>query len=257
VHHYASKNAGDALRFDADGWYNILKQCDFIEQIIHDQWAAMGEFDAEHRVKLVVDEYGPSYHEGTELDPTHILGQQITVRDALATALTLDTFNRNPDKVSMAANAQLVNNINALFLCHEDRFFATPNYYVFGMYAAHQGSQALRVEFAAPSIGYSFDGKSHNIWGLNGSASRNGNVVTLTMVNSDISSPKRTQVSLRGLEIKAATGIVLTSDDIHSHNTFEHPQEVRPANLRTKMTGGTLIVDLPAASVTKLEITVA
>ena len=30
--------------------------------------------------KLVVDEYGPWYRKGTELDPTHIFGQQITMR---------------------------------------------------------------------------------------------------------------------------------------------------------------------------------
>ena len=35
--------------------------------------------------------------------------------------MTLDTFNRHADKVSMATCAQLVNNLNALFLCHEDK----------------------------------------------------------------------------------------------------------------------------------------
>ena len=71
-------------------------------------------------MKLVVDEYGPWYREGTEVDPTHIFGQQVTIRDALATALTLDTFIRHGEKVSLATNAQFVNNINALFLAHED-----------------------------------------------------------------------------------------------------------------------------------------
>ena len=254
VHHYASTRRADALQFGAGDWYDILSQCNQVEQIIHDQWAVMGQYDKQHRVKLVVDEYGPWYREGTELDPTHIFGQQVTVRDALATALTLDTFNRNPDKVSVATCAQLVNNINALFLCHEDRFFATPNYHVFGMYAAHQGAQALRAEFSAPGVQYTYDGKQQSLWGLNGSASRRGNVVTVTMVNSEMAAPKQTHLALRGLGVKQATGTVLTSTDIHAHNTFDQPNAVHPIDLKVEVNGDLLNVSLPAASVTKLEI---
>ncbi len=254
VHHYASTRRADALKFEAGDWYDILSQCNQIEQIIHDQWSIMGQYDKQHSVKLVVDEYGPWYREGTELDPTHIFGQQVTVRDALATALTLDAFNRNPDKVSIATCAQLVNNINALFLCHEDHFFATPNYHVFGMYAAHQGAQALRVEFEAPSVHYTYQGKPETLWGLNGSASRKGNVVTLTVVNSDLDVSKQTHIALRGLAIKQATGSVLEASDMHAHNSFDHPDEVHPVNLRVEVSGDMLNVSIPAASVTKLEI---
>jgi len=105
-------------------WYELLRESNRIEQILNDHWAAMGQYDTAHRVKLVVDEYGPWYRQGSEVDPTHIFGQQITMRDALATALTLDTFNRNADKVMMATCAQLVNNLNALFLAHEDSLLA-------------------------------------------------------------------------------------------------------------------------------------
>ena len=168
VHHYAWNlsrgktkdllaGKGDALQFDSVDWYELLRECDRMEQIIQDQWAVMGQYDALHHVKLVVDEYGPWYREGTELDPTHLFGQQITLRDALGTALTLDTFNRNPEKVSMAACAQLINNINALFMAHEDHFFATPNFHVFAMYAAHQSGQALRAVFSAPDVHYMRD----------------------------------------------------------------------------------------------------
>ncbi len=257
VHHYASTRHADALQFSAGDWYDILNQCNRIEQIIHDQWSVMGQYDKQHRVKLVVDEYGPWYREGTELDPTHIFGQQVTVRDALATALTLDAFNRNADKVSVATCAQLVNNINALFLCHADRFFVTPNYYVFGMYAAHQGAQALRAEFSAPDVHYKFADNSETVWGLNGSASRKGNVITLTMVNPDLAAPKQTHVALRGLAIKRATGTVLANNDMHAHNTFDHPNEVHPTELSVQVSGETVIVSVPAASVTKVEITVA
>lgn len=268
IHHYASNlsrgktkdwilGKGDALKFDMVDWYELLRECDRINQIMADQWAEMGQYDPEHKVKLVVDEYGPWYREGTELDPEHIFGQQVTVRDALATALTLDAFNRNADKVSMATCAQLVNNINALFLCHEDRFFSTPNFYVFEMYARHQGGQSLRTEFVAPDVQYQRDGQPASFWGLNGSASRKGNIVTLTMVNSALSSPSETQIALRGATMAKVTGTVLAADDMHAHNTFEQPNAVKSAPLNATVSGDMVNVTIPAASVIKLEISLA
>ncbi len=255
VHHYASTRRVDALQFEPGEYYDILSQCAFIDTIIADQWSVMGQYDKQHHVKLVVDEYGPWYREGTEVDITHLFGQQVTLRDALATALSLDAFNRNPDKVGVATNAQLVNNINALFLTHEEKFVKTPNYYIFDMYQNHQGAQAMRAEFSAPSVHYSYKEKQQRLWGLNGSASRKGNVVTVTMVNSDLAAPKQTHVALRGLNLKSATAVTLTNPDVHSHNTWDQPNTVTPVALKVDISGPVLNLTLPAASVTKIEVT--
>lgn len=265
VHHYASDlsrgrmgngdRKGDALQFDSVNWYELLRQCNLTEQIIEDQWIAMGQYDTGHHVKLVVDEYGPWYREGTELDPTHIFGQQITVRDALATALTLDIFNRHSEKVSIATCAQLINNLNALFLAHEDRFFATPNFHVFAMYAAHQGGEALRTVFSASEVQYMRDGKPARFWGLNGSASRKGAVVTLTVVNPDLTKVVETQIVTGRARIIRANGTVLTASDMHAHNTFDQPNAVKPTNLAVAVDGDRLRVSLPPASVAKLSVT--
>ena len=266
IHHYASdlsrgkphdwiSGKGDAINFEAVDWYEIMRECNRIEKIMSDQWAIMGQYDTEHRVKLVVDEYGPWYRQGSELDPSHIFGQQVTVRDALATALTLDAFNRNCEKVGVATCAQLVNNLNALFLCHEDKFLATPNFYVFEMYAAHQRAQSLRTEFSTPDIHYDRDGKDTTFWGLNGSASRKGNKVTLTMVNPSLTSPTDTQIALRGGKPTAAAGVILHSSDMHAHNTFDQPNMVKSALLPVSVAADMLTVIIPPASVTKIEVT--
>jgi alpha-N-arabinofuranosidase len=266
IHHYASnlsrgKNhdwilgKGDALQFEAVDWYELMRECNRIEQIMADQWTLMGEYDLQHRVKLVVDEYGPWYRAGTELDPSHIFGQQITIRDAMATALTLDAFNRNADKVSVATCAQLVNNLNALFLCHEDRFFATPNFYVFEMYAAHQGAQGLRAEFSAPDVHYDRDSKPASFWGLNGSASRKGNVITVTAVNPDLANPSECQISVRGATVSRAIGTALWSTDMHAHNTFEQTEAVKYRSLDASVQGDSVHVTIPAASIVKLQLT--
>jgi len=266
VHHYSwnlgrgktndwVQAKGDALKFDATDWYEVLRESDGMERIVHDQWSALGQYDLKRRIKLVVDEYGPWYREGTELDATHIFGQQITMRDALATALTLDIFNRNAEKVGMAMCAQLVNNINALFFAHEDRFVATPNYHVFAMYNAHQGGQALRTEFSAPDLEYDRDGKPARFWGLNGSSSRKGNVVTLTGVNPDLSNAIETEVAIRGASVASASGVVLRTEDMHAHNTFDEPDAVKPGFLIVAVKGSVLNVVIPPASVFKLEVT--
>ena len=268
IHYYASNlsrgktrdwilGKGDALAFDQGDWYELMRVCDRMEQILKDQWAVMGQYDTAHRVKLVVDEYGPWYREGTEVDPTHIFGQQVTIRDALATALTLDCFNRNADKVSLATNAQLINNINALFLAHEERFVATPNYHVFDLYSGHSNGQNLRAEFASPQVNYNRDGEIARFWGLNGSASQKANVVTLTVVNPSLETSLETQIMLRGRKIKTASGRVLTSSDIHAHNTFDQPDAVKPAPINATLSDGAAIVTFPQASVSTIEMTIA
>lgn len=265
VHHYSSYRStgtsqdgaggmGDALQFDRVDWYEILRDANRIEQILIDQWAAMSQYDREHRVKLVVDEYGAWYREGSEVDSTHIFGQQITMRDALVTALTLDTFNRNAEKMTLAACAQLINNLNALFLAHGDQFVATPNFDVFAMYSPHQGAKAVRAEFSAPPVHYTRDGKPASFWGLAGSASRVGNKLTITAVNPDLDNSKLTQIAIPGTQFAVASACVLTATDMHAHNTFEHPDIVRTQKLESEGSGSVITVNLPPASVSRVDI---
>jgi alpha-L-arabinofuranosidase len=269
VHHYAwnlsrgrtsdwNAGKGDALQFAQVEYYELLRESDRMEGIMLGHWKAMGEFDKEHRVKLVVDEYGPWYKPGSQVDPTHLLGQQITMRDAIATALTLDTFNRHAEKVGMANCAQLINCLNSLFLAHEDHFIVTPNYHVFDFYSAHQGRQAVRAEFAAPDVRYDRDGTAAHFWGLKGSASVGGGTVVLTVVNSHLSEARDTEITVRGGNVSSAAAVVLSSGDIHAHNTFDQPNAVAPRTVAAPSTqGGVVHFTFPPASVTRLTLTLA
>jgi alpha-N-arabinofuranosidase len=267
IHHYAENlsrgrtqdwmaRKGDALQFEAVDYYELLHEADRMESIILGHWTVMGQFDREHRVTLVVDEYGPWYRAGTELDPTHIFGQQITMRDALATALTLDTFNRHADKVGMAACAQLVNCLNALFLAHQDRFVVTPNFHVFDLYAAHQGAQAVRAEFAAPDVAYDRDGKLAYFWGLKGSASLKDRSLVLTVVNPHLTQARQTEIAVRGGSVGSVVAVGLAESDVHAHNAFAQPDAVRPRNMAVAAArGGVVHFTFPPASVVRLSFT--
>jgi alpha-L-arabinofuranosidase len=248
---------GDALAFDPVDWYELFSQGMEMERIVHDQWAVLGEYDHEHRVKLVVDEYGPWYRPGTALDPTHLLGQQITMRDAVHTALTLDIFNRNPEKMGMAACAQLVNCLNALFMTHEDKFIVTPNYHVFDLYMAHQGAEGIRADFSAPRVHYDRDGKPAYFTGLNGSASRKDKTVTVTVVNPSVDTQRETELFVRGANVASASVSTLSNPDLHAHNTFEHEGVSAPQTKELTSRGGAVVCVFPPASVSKVTITLS
>ncbi len=246
---------GDALKFDSIDWYELLQQGDVMESLITGHWQVMGEIDTEHRIKLVVDEWGPWYRPGSEATPGDQLEQMPTLRDAVFSGMTLDTFNRHPEKVAMANCAQLINCLNSLYLAHEDKFCVTPVGHVLAMYAAHQGGQGLRTIFSSPSVKYDRDGKPSSFWGLKGSASLQDKNLILTVVNPHVSEARETEIGVRGAAIRSGTVTTLTNSDIHAHNTFEQRNVVTPQEKQLASGGRSVNMTLPPASVTKLAIT--
>ena len=73
--HYYCGTTGHALQFTNDQWYEMLDKANRMERLITDQWAALGEFDPEHKVKLVIDEWGCWHPAGTEINPRHLFEQ--------------------------------------------------------------------------------------------------------------------------------------------------------------------------------------
>jgi alpha-N-arabinofuranosidase len=246
---------GDALKFETVDWYELLRQGDVMESLINGHWQVMGEFDRDHSIKLVVDEWGPWYRPGSEATPGDILEQTPTLRDAVFSGMTLDTFNRYPEKVAMANGAQLINCLNSLYLAHEDKFCVTPVGHVFAMYASHQGGQALRTIFSAPAVNYDRDGKPASFWGLNGSASLHEKELVLTVVNPHVSAAREAKIGIRRASLKSGTATTLTNSDIHAHNTFDQREVVSPQTKALDIRRGDLAYSFAPASVTKLTLT--
>ncbi len=245
---------GDGLNFGIEEWYELFRQGDTMEPLINSHWQAMGEIDRQHRVKLIVDEWGAWYKPGTEAHPTHLLGQASTLRDALLAGLTLDTFNRHADKVIMANVAQLINCLHSLFIAHEDKFIVTPTFHVFDMYAAHQGGRSVRTVFSAPTVTYTRVGKPASFWGLAGSASLHEKELVLTAVNPHASEAKDTEIVVQGATIQSARARTLAASDIHAHNTFDNPRSLEPKDVDAGLRGQALVFRFPPASVTRLQI---
>jgi len=268
LHHYAwnlsrgrTKNwdegKGDALNFDTVDWYELLREGQRMESLINTHWRITAENDPEHSIKLVVDEWGPWYRQGSEATPGDLLEQMPTLRDAVFSAMTLDIFNRHPEKVAMANCAQLINCLNSLYLAHENNFCITPVGHVFAMYAGHQGGQAVRAVFSAPEIHYKRDTESASHWGLQGSASLHDKDLIVTIVNPSVRESREVEVVLHQAKIKSATATVLTHSDIHAHNTFDQRTVVTPQTKSIELTQGALAYTFPPASVTKLSLSLA
>jgi alpha-N-arabinofuranosidase len=268
LHHYSWNVAGgrtndwrgakgDAVKFDTEQYYELLRDADKMEGLIERHWTVMGEYDTRRRTKLVVDEWGSWHRAGTELAPTHVLGQQQTMRDALVASISLDTFHRHAEKVVMANVAQLVNCLHSLFLAHEDKFILTPNYHVFEMFMPHMGARAVRSVFSAPRAKYTRNGKPAEFWGLGGSASVSGKQLTLTVTNPHMSEAREAEIAVRGARVESARARVLSAPDVHAHNTFENPRAIEPRDEQVRAESGTLVFRFAPASVTRLQISLA
>jgi alpha-N-arabinofuranosidase len=266
MHHYAWNASGgrttdwvagkgDAVKFDTEQYYELLRDADDMESMITAHWAVMAETDPRHHTKLVVDEWGAWHASGTEPFPEALIGQQNTMRDAVLAGLTLDTFNRHADKVGMAAVAQLVNCLQSLFLAHEDKFCLTPTYHVFDLYSAHQGARAVRTVVASPANHYDRNGKPATMRGLNGSASVNGTQLTLTVTNPSMDQPRETEIQIHGGTPRSVAGVTLAAADPHAHNTFADPRAVEPKTVAVSLRGGAIVHQFAPASVTRLTIT--
>ncbi len=246
---------GDAVDFSVPQFYELLKEADFVERLITQHWTVMGQYDRQHRVKLVVDEWGAWHKPGTEMHPTHLLGQQSTMRDALLAGLTLDIFQRHADKIGMANVAQLINCLQSLFLAHEDKLILTPTFHVFEMYVPHQNAQAVRSEFVSPRVSYTRNDQPASFWGLAGSASLKERQLTLTVVNPDLSNARETEVVVAGARIGSGRARVLSNSDVHARNTFENPRILQPRDEPVNVSAaGNLVFSFAPASVTRLQL---
>ncbi len=257
--HYYCGTAGTATQYTDGQWYHLLSRAREMETLVLQQRAILDGFDPDRKVGLIVDEWG-AWHpvqEGT--NPRHLY-QQNTQRDALVAALSLDIFNRHADKVVMANIAQTINVLQAMVLTDGARMLTTPTYHVYGMYAAHQGKQAVRAIVNGDTIDWADPEADANgsIPQLTGSASVGDGAVTLSLVNSHADEPVEATLALYGADGTLETRSTLTADDIHAHNTFEAPEAVTPKVDHPDMAivGGRdgITVTLPPASVTVLEI---
>ena len=218
MHYYVGNFGEDCLEFSDDEFYSTLDKADFMEYIIKKNWSIITSHNFDDKCKLVIDEWGCWYRDGSGPSKRYnLFEQQSTMRDALVTAHTLNIFNRNCDKIRMANVAQTVNNLHALFLAAGDKCITTPTYHVFDMYKEHMGAEAIDV----------YVSENEEKYGLSVSASRKDGKIHLTVAN--LTKDTDLEFSLEGFELpenKIAKLRTLASGDVHDCNTFDEPEKI-------------------------------
>jgi alpha-N-arabinofuranosidase len=111
------------------------------------------------------------------------------------------------------------------------------------MYAPHQGGTSVRIAPSVPSV--------------SGSCSLKRNRAILTVVNRDIQNVHDTEINIRNRRITGARATVLTSTDIHAHNTLDHPNALQPKQDNNIRLGSPLVYRFAPASVTRLDLDLA
>ena len=246
LHHYTIPGGewdkkGQATVFDADLYYSTLKNANAMDGIIRAHLAAMDRYDREHRVGLIVDEWGCWYDVEPGTNPG-FLYQQNTMRDAMVAALTLNIFNSHADRVCMANIAQTVNVLQAVILTDGDRMVLTPTYHVFDLYQAHMDAALLPSAVFADTL-------PGGVKQVTASASLKDGAATVTLANLHYSEAAEVLLTVDGME-KAAYEIQLLSAEPHAFNDFDHPADVRiaPSDAIRRTERG-LVLTLPPCSV--------
>ncbi len=255
LHYYCGTTGnGESTGFDEAGWYELLSKASYMEELIRNHWAIMGEVDTQHRVKLVVDEWGAWHHTDPSINPSYLWAYYPTLRDALVSGITLDIFNRQADKVTMACAAQMINNIHTSFIAAGEKFTVTPVFHVFEMYAGHQGGTSVRTVLSAGKLS---ENTAQSLAGLSGSCSVRGKQAVLTVVNPDLKNAAETEIAVRGAQIRDAKITVLTSTDMRAHNTLDQPHALEPKQDASPAGGSPFVYSFKPASVTRLDLSLS
>jgi alpha-N-arabinofuranosidase len=82
--------------------------------------------------------------------------------------------------------------------------------------------------------------------------------LTLTVANPHISEAQEVEIAVRGAAPGAVKGAVISAPEVHAHNTFASPNTVviKDATVGAAQ-NGVLVHRFPAASVTRLQFTLA
>jgi alpha-N-arabinofuranosidase len=242
---------GSATVFTEKDWFSTLKQTCHIDELINKHLAIMDKYDPEHKIGLVVDEWGNWFWVEPGTNPGFLF-QQNTLRDAMVAGINLNIFNNHADRIVMANIAQMINVLQSMILTKKEQMVLTPTYYVFKMYKVHQG--ATQIPVAVTCRDYTVEGES--IPSINVSASKDASgKIHITLVNLDPNTENPVTLNLGLAQNISVTGEVVTSKNMNDYNDFGQAPKVVSAKFdKFKAGNGQLQVTMPSKSVVCLEI---
>ena len=242
-----------ATGFTEDEWFAILRDARRMDELLQRHSTIMDKYDPNKEVGLIVDEWGTWYAVEPGTNPGFLF-QQNSLRDALVASIHFDIFHRHCDRVHMANIAQTLNVLQAIVLTEEgsDRLVLTPTYHVFEMYKVHQGATLLPLDLRSEAYAYG----EASIPAISATASRDASgVVHISLSNADPRTEHLVTCRLAGVMIGGVNGRILTADTIDAHNTFDQPENVKPATFNgVSLNSNHLTIQMPSKSIVTLAI---
>jgi alpha-N-arabinofuranosidase len=224
LHYYTQPNTWQkkklATVFDQRDYFKALERSFYIEELIIKHCEIMSRYDPDHKIGLIIDEWGAWYEVEPGTNPA-FLYQQNTMRDALIAAVHFDVFNRHSDRVVMANLAQMVNVIQSVILTEGNKMLLTPTYHAFDLYSAHQDATLIDSWLETEEIGKD----EIKIPSLSHSVSEKDGVITITASNLSLNQSIEFDCYLLGYNPETVTGRILAAD-MDAYNTFDKPNNV-------------------------------
>ncbi len=256
LHYYTCKgwtgSKGSATDFTAEEYYNTLAKSVEIDEVLRNHEAIMDAYDPQRRVALLLDEWGTWFDVEPGYNPGHLF-QQNTMRDAIVAALSLNIFQKHTARLKMANIAQIVNVLQAMVLTKGEQMVLTPTYHVFRMFNVHQNATYVPSDYNCGTL-VSAEGRIMENFSVCASRDASG-ALHISLANPVLDKSVTVELALDSLKPRSVTGEILAASDIHAYNDFGKAPAVAPAAFTgAKLSGKTIKLTLPAASVVVLEV---
>ena len=255
LHYYTvpgwTGSKGSATKYTDEDYYWTLGKCLEIEPVVRRHMEIMDKYDPKKRVGLMVDEWGTWWDEEPGTVKGHLY-QQNTLRDALVAALSLNVFHRHTDRVKMTNIAQIANVLQSMVLTRDGEMVLTPTYYVFKMYAPHQGATVVPVEVATTTREVR---GGRTVPTVSATASQKDGVMNITLTNIDLKEDAEITLPLAAKKAKITAAEILTAKNITDYNDFGREELVtlKPFS-GAKVGKDGITLKMPAKSVVNLTI---
>lgn len=233
---------GSAREFSVPEYYKTISKTLFMDELVTRHGEIMNRYDPQHKIGLIVDEWGCWYEVEEGTNPG-FLYQQNTMRDAIVAACNLNIFNRHSDRVVMANLAQAVNVLQSLILTEGEKMVLTPTYHVFDLYKSHQGGEAVYCHIDNQKVG-----EGTEIPMVSASASVKDGKLTVTLANCSVSEEADIDLSVFGFEAKSVESHIVTGE-CHALNDFDSPDTVSTEAFEAVLSGDRLSAVIPPCSV--------
>ena len=244
---------GSATEFSEEAFYQTLHRSYKMKELITKHGEIMDRFDPEKKIGLMIDEWGV----WTDVEPgtnPGFLYQQNTMRDALVAGMNLNLFNKHSDRVKMANIAQMVNVLQSVLLTEGPGMIKTPTYYVFRMFAAHQGAFLLSSSLESAGIAGCGENTCPKLMESVSMDAAGG--ITITLTNNSLTDSEELEILLSenagAYRVREA---ICLSGAMNAFNTFDSPENVKeePFDAYEKTAEGVRLV-MPACSVLLLRL---